>query len=87
VLVDDDPLIIIVHKMILSRFKKDALVVDFVNPVNALAHINANNPDIVFLDINMPEMNAWEFLNRLERDLSFTASVVIISSSIDPAKD
>ncbi|MDB5143675.1 MAG: hypothetical protein JWQ66_2388 [Mucilaginibacter sp.] len=86
VLVDDDPLIIMVHKMILSKFKKDALTVDFVNPLNALAYINANNPDIVFLDINMPEMNAWEFLNRLEKDLSFIAPVIIISSSIDPSE-
>jgi CheY-like chemotaxis protein len=83
VLIDDDPLINMIHRILLLKYKKDALVKNFESPVSALDYLTTNKPDMVFLDINMPGMNAWQFLARLE-DTPFNAPVILISSSIDP---
>ena len=47
---------------------------------------NENIPDIIFLDINMPEMDGWKFLEELLNipDMDFSkCKVIMLSSSID----
>ncbi|SEN22236.1 Response regulator receiver domain-containing protein [Mucilaginibacter gossypiicola] len=82
VIVDDDLIINKLHKAMLSKFKKNAAIYDFDNPQNALEYIYLNNPDLIFLDINMPEIDAWSFLRKLET-YPFHSNVIIVSSSID----
>lgn len=44
-------------------------------------------PDVIFLDLGMPQMDGWEFLNffqNIKNQLSKRISIYIISSSIDP---
>lgn len=45
---------------------------------------DAIKPDIIFLDINMPLMNGWEFLreyNNLNKDLIKSIELVILTST------
>jgi PAS domain S-box-containing protein len=40
-------------------------------------------PDAIFLDINMPMMNGWDFLDQVEK-LQLSVPVYMLTSSIDP---
>lgn len=93
-LVDDD----VIHNFITEHFLKDNYppiqVISFINPEEALQHIKSipndrelTFPDVIFLDINMPLMNGWEFLDEyIKMDLHHvsTAKIYILSSSLDP---
>ncbi len=41
-------------------------------------------PTVIFLDINMPQINGWEFLDQLN-EISIPSHIYILSSSIDPS--
>lgn len=45
----------------------------------------AINPDLIFLDINMPVMDGWEFLDACQEEKRDTIPVFLLSSSINPA--
>ena len=49
---------------------------------------NYPSPDIIFLDINMPVIDGWEFLNRYEgivpQDLRHPV-IIILSTSVNPS--
>lgn len=47
--------------------------------------LNAVLPEVIFLDINMPVWDGWDFLNELEK-LHFNkhVNIYITSSSKDP---
>lgn len=84
-LVDDDSLTNKLHHMIITKHNKNKLVVQFDNPVLALEYLELNRPDLILLDLNMPEIDGWNFLKLMEeRDVQ--VDVVIISSTIDPAE-
>jgi CheY-like chemotaxis protein len=54
------------------------------NPIEALHQLTAReiNPDIIFLDINMPLMNGIEFLFEIKkRDIIKNIPVIIFSTS------
>ena len=55
------------------------------NGEKALEAINANKPDIVFLDLNMPIMDGFETLKRI-RNIDKHLPVIIISAYADPQK-
>jgi CheY-like chemotaxis protein len=88
-IVDDDALICFIHKKVLkSAGIQDANT--FSNGQDALGfltlHYHPENQYLVFLDINMPVMNGWEFLQELRRDLAYSnIHVFIVSSSVQDA--
>lgn len=51
-------------------------------------HLNGNSwPGILFVDINMPKINGWEFLDQfrmLFKDYKKKCLVCMLSSSLDP---
>jgi two-component system LytT family response regulator len=50
----------------LKHFKSDiSVVAQFSNPNEALDYLSSNSPDCLFLDIQMPTMDGFQFLNKL----------------------
>ena len=92
-LVDDDDSCIEFHKIIINILKCTDNIEEAKDGEKAMAYlqssINGQNPkpDIIFLDINMPRMNGWEFLDEyIKLDEKYRAKIIIImvSSSLNP---
>ena len=51
--------------------------------------LNRSSPDIIFLDINMPGMNGWEFIEQYQKleDASKSKVVLVMLTTSDNPKD
>ena len=92
-IIDDDHIFICGIKRLFKEvnFGNDILV--YVNGKEALnglrLHLEAGKklPSIIFLDLNMPIMNGWDFLDdfcKIDASELNDTLVYIISSSVDP---
>ncbi len=78
-LVDDEPLVLRLHKRMLENIGC-ALVTTCVGAAQALAAMDlaAQPPELILLDLNMPEIDGIEFLRHLvQRD--YRGSVILVS--------
>lgn len=67
VIVDDEPKAIQSLNWELSNFDQQINVVNtFTNPDQALEYLKDNVPDCLFLDIQMPTMDGFQFLQKLD---------------------
>ncbi|MES2419333.1 MAG: response regulator [Bacteroidota bacterium] len=82
VLVDDDIFIIKIHERLINQYFPTIRVTAFINPKLALEYICRSPPDLILLDINMPEIDGWQFLEAME-DKNTSTEVVMVSSSIN----
>ena len=65
--VDDDSTFLSILEMMFKKFKDVKLDAQFFSDsTHALEEVCNEQPDILFLDIFMPNMNGWEFLQHLE---------------------
>jgi two-component system KDP operon response regulator KdpE len=49
--------------------------------VEALDHVRRGRPDLVVLDLELPEMNGWEFLNHFRREHEHASVPVLVTSA------
>ncbi len=66
VIVDDEPLAHEVLERYISKFEGLILTKRFYNAVEAEEYLNSNLIDILFLDIQMPELTGLDLLKRLQ---------------------
>lgn len=55
--------------------------------LKAVQNSQAIKPDLIFLDINMPAMNGWEFLiefAKLETGVTEDIKIILLSTSANP---
>jgi two-component system, LytTR family, response regulator len=67
VIIDDEPLAQQLIEKFIKRIPTLSLISIFDNAIEALEKIDSINPDIVFLDINMPEMSGFEFIRTFRK--------------------
>lgn len=68
VIVDDEPNAIQSLIWELKHFVTDVEVMAyFSNPEEAIGYLDQNSPDCLFLDIQMPTMDGFQFLNKLNK--------------------
>lgn len=80
VIVDDEPKAIQSLSWELTNFSEDIKIIKtFTNPEDALVFLKTNTPDCLFLDIQMPTMDGFQFLEKLTtRDFA-----VVITTAYD----
>lgn len=79
-LVDDKDISNFIMRKFIEIRRPDANIKEFTDPQKALDSIDSIVPDIIFLDLNMPVMNGWQFLDEM-RNASFSHKVAILTSS------
>jgi CheY-like chemotaxis protein len=87
-LVDDDPHSNFFHQRLLNKISCTKRIEVAIDGEMALDFIRAKvyKPDIIFLDINMPKMDGFEFLIEYEKlnPDEKAKIVVMLSSSLNP---
>ena len=82
-LVDDQKITNFINKKIIDISGVSKFVYDFIDPKEALERLEENQPNLILLDLNMPDIDGWGFLDRMEEKKT-DAKVVIVTSSTSP---
>lgn len=84
-LIDDDHLTNFYNKIILEKGNAANEIVVFENGKTALEYLkdNDNKVDLILLDINMPLMNGWQFLEHYDKldDKRKAKMIIMLTSS------
>lgn len=90
-IIDDDPITIFGIKKILTTLSICNSIITYENGKEAIDGLRdlLNNgmkmPEIIFLDINMPIMDGWQFLEEfISLPMKEKIRINIVTSSIDP---
>ncbi len=93
--IDDDSITLMLCKMVISKNLFSNEIATATNGENALYYFKSLkdleeksvSPQLIFLDLNMPVMGGWEFLDIFSSEEYSdynTIKVVILSSTINP---
>jgi CheY-like chemotaxis protein len=95
--IDDDPITLMLFKKVVKKASFAKEIINAINGQEAITLINTINsdsnsnqekkPQLIFLDLNMPVMGGWEFLDLFNTSNYFNLNntkVIILTSTIDP---
>src|SRR6056297_2656162 len=91
-LVDDDEIYIHVTKKVLAHLSDEIEISSFDNGLKAIEHLKEcledafELPRLILLDINMPVMDGWGFLNefkKLNSKITKPVKIYMVTSSKD----
>lgn len=90
--IDDDPITLMLFKKVVQKSIFAKKIINNTNGEDAIAFItNMSNeeikPQLLFLDLNMPVIGGWEFLDLFNNSNYYhlnKTKVVILTSTIDP---
>jgi CheY-like chemotaxis protein len=92
-LIDDDPIFVYLTRRIIASIDRQCKINEFTDGELAIRYLGEICdkpellPDIIFMDISMPVMDGWEFLNeysQLRPKIKKDIALFIVSSSISP---
>ena len=80
-LVDDQKMANFINKKLIEITDFAHNIVDYTLPDAALLDIENEKPDLIFLDLNMPIIDGWKFLDSLQQNKNSTRVVIVTSST------
>ena len=92
VLIDDSPIDVMVHKVILTKQLNAVNIIHFENAKKGIEYIKethtaeTKNKTIILLDVQMPVMTGIEFLQhfeKLDKKITDQLEIVVISSTVN----
>ncbi|WP_299885985.1 response regulator [uncultured Lacinutrix sp.] len=92
-LIDDDKVTNFYNKKVLTKHEEFKEIIAVTSGENALKHLTEASkglclkPNLIFLDINMPAMNGWEFIleyNKLDKKFTKDIKLVMLTTSNNP---
>ena len=90
-IIDDDPITVFGIRKILQLSLQCENIETFghgksaIEAINTLVNDKQELPDVLFLDINMPIMDGWQFLEEfIKIPIKKKVRINILTSSIDP---
>lgn len=91
-LIDDDKFTNLVHTKVVERAGLGVSVKAINNVPDAITYLSEDKPTderpgIIFLDINMPGLTGWDFMdlyNQLDEQYKANVVVVMLTTSLNP---
>ena len=88
-LIDDNKIDNFFHERIIKKSNAASVILPYGSAKNALAYLQNSDsgpiPEIIFLDINMPVMDGWEFIEEYKKlEIKGTLIVIFTSDYKDP---
>ncbi|MCU0322067.1 MAG: response regulator [Chitinophagaceae bacterium] len=98
-IVDDDPISIKICELVMNKAAFTKSIFSFTNGKEAIDYFSeyfervkhnekvSEAPELILLDLNMPIMNGWEFMENFMRKYASrltSTAIAILSSSVDP---
>lgn len=78
-IVDDEPYMRILMEQALEDFiDKGVIIFTAENGIKALEIIKKEKPDLVFLDVMMPEMDGYDVCSNIKKDAEFKNIYIIL---------
>jgi CheY-like chemotaxis protein len=91
-IIDDDEIYLFSVKKVIEINKLSDKVLDFKNGSEAIKFFTQHQdnhellPDVIFLDINMPVMDGWQFIEefrKIKPAIGKEITLYLVSSSVD----
>ena len=81
-LVDDEAITVMINEKQFKVYDDTLQVSGFTSPLAAIDYLERSRPDVIFLDIRMPLMDGFEFLEVMkEKDIPVPVILLTSSSS------
>ena len=85
-LIDDNTIDLLISRKLLLKYDATLEVLEFNRASEAIVALQDDRqrlPDLILLDLNMPGMNGWDFLETIQDMSRQPKRIYILTSSLD----